>query len=627
MIVSKIYLKENDFFEFLQKRFIVVTKTHAKKTKQTNFWIAYKDLFVVDKKSILFVSQIDSISTPNDAFYPQIMVLYGLPLGLLSHRNEKYEPSKTKKKSVGNENNIDVKDFLMLRRALLFTHVWMIKNVDIANAKSFFEKFIDEKNKSSLFLLSLLKEIAVHNTFPEDKPIKASIDDTIFKYQMIWLGRFFKLHVFNDISMDEKSRTWFLNCFHAKPKTVTTKLKPYVTIIMGYIIALKAYNKGKSEFSYLVEMIQESAYAKDVKRMEILSNALFFVGLFFKKADNYFMSEVASKLFFEIEKNAFSLVNGVKIDNIDLKNAFVDIHEAFLTPVENCVNYYRLKNPNIANKSFYEYSKNDGKYPMQIPVLRPNQVEQFLKSNNKIISFDYGDNKSTFVTENETLYKRFKLFFTNVLWLNKKREFEGSFGGLRLDREVVTDSPLLYRWLKKVGLKNVTELKTYLHLNKSEWIVLTSNSKIDVNNEIVLQLLSKSQKPKKIYLFNFVEYNQDFESHIFDNESQPWNNRSQNLGHNYERKEVESNQAMLQSKIKSMFDDVEVKVVSTNINDEPWEMVNLGIGLLRMTHLDDCVLIDARRNKSYEKSYEIVSRCFSDVIVYDEYQKYLFLNL
>lgn len=626
MVVNKIYLKESDFFEFLQKRIILVTKTHAKKTKQTNFWIAYKDLFVVDKKSILFVSQIDSISTPNDAFFPQIMVLYGLPLGLLSHRNEKYEPSKTKKISIGKENNSDEKDFLMLRRALLFTHVWMIKNVDIANAKSFFEKFIDEKNKSSLFLLKLLKEIAVHNTFPEDKPVKASIDDTIFKYQMIWLGRFFKLHVFNNISMDEKSRTWFLNCFHANPKTVTSKLKPFVAIIIGYVIALKAYNKGKHEFSFLVEILQDSAYAKDAKRLEILSYALFFVGLFYKKADSYFMSEVASKLFYEIEKNAFSLVHGKKIDN-NIDEVYRDIREAFLTPIENCVNYYRIKNPSIANKSYYEYSKTDGNYPMNIPVLRPNQIDAFLKNSNKIIRFDYGANKSTFVTQNETLYKRFKLFFSNVLWLNRKREFEGSLGGFRFDRELVADSPVLYRWLRKIGFQNVTEFKTYLHLNKSEWVVLTSNSKIDMQNEIVLELLSKSQMPSKIYLFNFVEQKQDTDIFNYSDLNQSWNNRSQNWGSNYEKKEVEANQAMLQSKIKTIFPRTEVSVVTTDINNEPWEMVNLGIGLLRKTYLDNCVLIDSRSSKSYKSAYEVVCRCFSDVIVYDENQKYLFLNL
>lgn len=620
MIVSKIYLKENDFFEFLQKRFIVVTKSHTKKTKQTHFWIAYKSMFLTDKNNVLFVSQIDTVSTPNDAFYPQIMVLYGLPLGLLNHRNEKYEPEKPKKTNSEKEFCSNEKVFLLLRRALVFTHVWMIKNVDIANAKSFFENFIDKKNKSSVFLFKLVKEIAVHNTFPEDKPVKASIDDTIFKYQMIWLGKFFKLHVFNDIAMDEKSRTWFLNCFHANPKTVTSKLKPYVTIIMGYIIALKAYNKGKHEFSFLVDMLQESAYAKDKKRMEILSNALFFVGLFFKRADNYFMSEVASKLFFEIEKNIFSLVHGVEFEKDDSSHAYTDIQEAFLTPIENCVNYYRLKNPNIANKSYYEYGKKEGRYPMQIPVIRPHQSEQFLKSNNKIIRFDYGDNKRSFVTQNETLYKRFKLLFSNVLWLNNNKEFEGTFAGMKINSEVVTDSPLLYRWLKKLGLKNVTELKTYLHIDKSEWIILTSNSKIDVNNEMVLQLLSKSQMPRKIYLFNFIEQAQDVDLQFINSENH-WGKD------NYENKELEAKQAMLQSKVRSLFDNVEVKVVSTNIHDEPWEMVNLGIGLLRKTHLNDCVIIDARSNKSYKKSYEMVVRCFSDVIVYDENQKYLFLNL
>lgn len=624
--MKTIYLNESDFFDFLQNRYLIIAKKHENKTKTKTIWIKYHSLFNTNKSNILFISQIDTVSTPNDAFFPQIMVLYGLPKGLLIHRNEPMK--QTKAKLVANKETKEDKFYLMLRRALLFSQVWSVKNINIEDAKSFINNFIDKKSLTPKLLLKIVEEMVGFNDFPEDKPLKVNIDDTKFKYQMIWLGRFLKSIIFDNIQMDEKSREWFLNCYHANPKKVTAKLKPYQSLIIGYVIALKANNKGKHEFAFLIEKLQESAYYQHPLQKEIVNYALFFVGLFFKKADNYYMSEVASKLFFEIEKCVFVMSKKRTLENINIDEAYKNISDAFLDPVKNCVNYYRLKNPNLVHKSYYEYPKNEGDYVEMTPVLRPNLVVPFLNEQNKIISFDNLLEKGVFITQNELFFKRFKVLFDNVLYLNNERKIEGTFRGFSFNDEIISDSQLLIRWLRKIGFKKLVDLQSHLHIDKFEWVVLTSNSQIDAQNQTLLQLLSKTIKPTKLYLFNFIEPQNEPDVDLFSSEDYFSKNRNrENWGVMKNNKEQEKNQAMLQSQVLSMFSNANVSVVSTDVYNEPWEMINLGIGLLRKTSLDNCVLIDARTNKMYARAFEVVARCFSDIIIYDENQKYLFLNL
>ena len=61
--------------------------------------------------------------------------------------------------------------------------------------------------------------------------------------------------------------------------------------------------------------------------------------------------------------------------------------------------------------------------------------------------------------------------------------------------------------------------------------------------------------------------------------------------------------------------------------DTPWEMVNLGIGLLQDTKLPNCTIIETRSNGYQPENYITIARCFSDIIIYDEKQRYMFLNL
>lgn len=85
--------------------------------------------------------------------------------------------------------------------------------------------------------------------------------------------------------------------------------------------------------------------------------------------------------------------------------------------------------------------------------------------------------------------------------------------------------------------------------------------------------------------------------------------------------------ALLQSELETLFPEKKCRVITKEEKDSKWEMVLLGIGVLKDCSFEESLWLDMRRRSADKLSYEIILRSFHDVIVYDKDQKYMFMNL
>lgn len=628
--MDTIYITEIEFHIFLHQHYLIVTKKSFNFTKTKTVHIQYKQLLEFERSRVLFLSGIESISLSNNTFAPQLKVLYGIPSGLLSFRNESSNVSNSKYEIQQSESD---KLFIHIRRALLFMQVWSIKNMDVVNAETNLLNLLNSKTSTHQSLLfDIIKTTTVQNDFPQVKPQTLSLDDTIFDYQINWFGRLICQHLFKGMRMNDEVRSWYLNCLSINPISIPVDLKDYESIVTGYVLALKAYNKGRNDVNYFLQLLNDTSYVHLPIKMEILSIALFFVGLLENKADRYFMTSSAGELFYSLETIAYSLAKQANKEVASIQiNGYESIKQAMLNPIENCVKYYKAKNPSIKNITYYKYGTNEGNYKEMIPVIEPQDVLQFLKNHRLVHTFGKMLENKLLVTQNKMFYQLASKLTQNVLYINELNTITGSLDSLNLKSELYTDSKLLMRFFNKLSIKFKDTVSIFAQLKK-EWILITGDYKISEEQKKLLLYAASYFAPQKVYLFNFAASKSSRINEGFD--TLP-NNRDIIKKKKGERGVIESesdkcliyNNSTLQSEVKFMFPHTEVRVVSKESTDSPWEMVNLGIGLLQDTNISNCTIIETRNQGYQPDNYITIARCFSDIIIYDDQQRYMFLNL
>lgn len=623
---TTIYINDKEFKDFLQVHYMIVSTKHLKAGKNKDIIIELKQLYLQEKTNYLFLSAITNISMPNDSFFPHLRVLYGIPAGLLTHRNEASKNKKTVIKDIPISESDKL--YIFVRRALLFMQVWSIKNMDASRVKQNVLQLFENDKKRNLFI-EMLQAISSINDFPQAKPAHTNIDDQIYDFQIIWLGKAIGSKLLNGNRMNEEERLWFLSLSENKLAPVPASMVSCETLITGYTLALKAYNKGHNDVNYILGLLNQSIYQNSSLKMDVFSAALFFLGLTENKADKYYMTAAADTLFYATETTAFSFASKPNIDIVDIEG-YGEIYEAILQPIANCTQYYKTKNPGITNKDSYEYAGGENAYPAKIPILKPNQVVPFLKENKMAIGFYKTLEERVFITDNYSLYKSLQYKAANILYFSDDNKLQGNISGMYLDTAIATDSAVVYNFLTKKGIQ-ISKTNSLFPVDKDEWIVITGNYELNILQKQLLTMIARDKTPKRVYVFNFYEPKNDstitelFDRSYYKTLGKSKKDKTPKVPH--KPVEPEKNNGSLQQEMQLLFPNTKVNVLSSPVNEEAWEMVNLGIGLLQNTHLENCILIETREKGNTTDNYINIVRCFNDVIVYDDNQRYMFMNL
>jgi|GEM_PF-3351134 len=631
--METIYLTLSEFEQFLEKRYAIVGKSKPKSTYL--YKIEVERLEKQGRKWLLLTSLVHKITIPDAGRIPVLKTLYGIPPGLIVT-----EPVDAKRLPAVKAAEMTGGDYLYLymRRALLFAHVWGIKEFEMSQVKSGIEMLLQPGQLS--FLRAWVEVLVEQNRFPESKPQKLNIEDTKFDFQFLALGMFLRDHFFpEEGKMDTEHRNWLYGVREAKTDSPPPLFAPIQHLIIGYMIALKASNEGKKNVSFVLQKIAKFSFETPEIKFATIFSALFFMGLFESKADLYFMAASAGTLFSDIESFAYRIAfEGA--EGVVFSPDYKQISDAILNPIPNCVKYYQLKNPAISDKSWFEYgSPEEMSYPESVAVLRPNEIGCFLAAHQPVVRFDDLYKDRLCVTDNFYLHQELSRKKYPTVLRTKEGKIFSNINNFKCTLPIVATCAQLGRWIRRVFRQSIHTEELVVQTNQKHWILITENYKITHLHLFSLQQLFLSVKPDSITVFNFASA---AEYRNYGVGTSDWTRREEQIPpkgkkrqHNLFEREAQATKRpeendgnpALQARCEKEFPGTTCRVITKYTTDTPWEMVNLGIGSLQNMNLSDCALFDLRPENYDSRSYEYIIRCFRDVIVYDEKQRYLFMNL
>jgi len=624
--METIYLNPDEFDSFIEKKYALVQPAHKKPGAKKLYSISVRQLIPFEKNNLILLSLVVSITIPDANRIPQLKTLYGIPAGLI-HVDTNSIP---KKLPVSKPISLTDKDILYrtFRRSLLYLHVWAIKGMEIDVLRVGIQPLLEPKYLE--FLKQWVVSLVSFGKYPEAKKQTSSIDDTVFDKQFIGLGKFLKTYFFPfDEIMDEEHRQWLFGLREAKITDAPTKFKGIEPLLGGYLIALKASNENKKDLTFIIEKTNKFELKDTNEKYAYIVSALFFIGMFESVADQYFMGASAAGLFVSIERFAFSLVYQSATSNF-FDNDYQAIRDSILDPIPNCVAYYKLKNPSIKDSDIFEFNnQSEFEYPQKVVLLRPKQSVDFIQKQSAIYPLMDQYRNKLCITNDRGFFESFRKNSIPTVLYEKGGYLSGQFR-MKANNGMLATSPGLKRAISMfIKPKKEVITENFIGIEKN-WLVVLNEYQIDSFEKYLLKRAFEVNKPDSITVFNVatkkVKVEQDtlFEKG-YRGKSKTENNPFKQTMNNV--KVSTYSNSSLQSDFELMCPDTICRIITKYQTDTPWELVQLGIGALQYIDFNDCSLLDLRLDKSDKSIYEYVLRCFRDVIVYDEYQRYLFLNL
>lgn len=627
--MNTLFLTRNDFEAFITKKLIPVRKSSFNPTKTKRYIINLKEE-KEDFDSPLFISDIKSVIVGNPHMIPQFVTLYGLPAGLFDYNtNNIIQTPEIKNYASKNIEQSETETrFLFYRRALLFANAWFIKSFDTSSAENALNYLVSEK---IFHLLNVwVDKIICFGRYMEKKPTVPHLDDDTYNYQFIAMGELLKTYFFPDSEKIEVNHgKWLLNkCNRAVLTGAPDKFKGYEPLIGGYLIALKAHNLGQQNINFVLEKAEKFTFNHPEEKFEMIYASMFFIGLLNNNADNYFYASAATRLFSYIEQTAWNLANN-SIGDFDFYPAFKEIDNAKLQPLENIINYYKTKNPFIQEK-FYEKFTDHTKNIVaeKLYLLSPELAEQFLYKSKKIATLINWSNDNIILTKNPSLFDMLQQNKIDSVLLH--HQFMAvSTDSISRKKTLLTDSAAIQRWLNS-GYKLQAKLTDSIEKHKAKHLVLLSDKfHFDEFDKYFTKLNINLDSVESITFFIFFDKKKKkadkqnkSSTSKFSSPEIKWTDEEK-IEHN----EDQEDRAILQNEIESFFPDKKCRVISKTNEETPWEMVQLGIGVMKNVDFQNSFLLDLRRTPKKDNATEIILRCFHDVIVYDKDQLYIFMNL
>jgi len=387
--------------------------------------------------------------------------------------------------------------------------------------------------------------------------------------------------------------------------------------------------------AYIIEKTNKFQFNDASQKYACIISALFFVGVFESKADQYFMAASAAGLFASIERFSFSLVFQSEETNA-FDYDYTAIRDAILDPVPNCVEYYKLKNPAIQHADVFKFGMEaDVVYPVKVPILRPNQVVEFITQQQSLYPLMDQYQDKLCVTSDMDFYETLRKNKIAAILYQKDGYLLGQFK-IKANAGILATSPALQRAISLfIKPKQAVQSENFNGIAK-HWLLVLNEYQLGAFEKYLINRAYIANKPKSITVFNTATKKVErINDTLFDkNNKGKASGNSGNFG-NYGKSavaeamgnEFNNSNASLQNEMEQLSPGVTCRIITKYHTDKPWEMVQLGIGALQNVDFKDCSLLDLRNDKSEKEIYEYILRCFRDVIVYDKNQRYMFMNL
>lgn len=616
--MNTIYLTGSQFGDFINKKYYNI--------KDSSFKIGTTKLFAISynsdsktNKDVLFFSDINEITIPDKDVIPHLNTHYGIPNGLIKYvQSDKVKYNNIKFDSVSTP--VD-ELYLGIRRALLYATVWTMKKIDSDDVKESIELLLSEKTRDFIYKFS--EKIIIGKQYPERKPEVKSLDDQQYDYQFIAMGVFLTNYFFPDLDkMEGIHRDWLLdNCNCGDLMNAPDKFVGFEAIIAGYLIALKASNRGITDIDFVIEKSEKVKVQNRMDKFLMIYAALYFIGLFESKSDRYFFVASASELFKELENIAWLLANGNDFDN-KLDNAFEKVKGAIAEPKRNARDYYITKNPAIKHRTFLEYENSLSSLDEdKVYMIYPEQAVGFLEKSGKLnVVRDFFEDK-TIVTNDEDI---FNLFTDNSIDIAHIRRGVASLPRtILLKNKIVSENRKIQRFIQRYFKRDTEVLSMPLDSDFSTLVLMVEDFKFDKFENNVLERINTDAEIENVVVFNFAnressQKNKKYKKLKVGSTQLDWINNV--------TIEKSTGNSGLQSKVETFFKNKNVKIITKYDDSEQWEMVLLGIGALRDVDFNDAQILDFRKMRNND-AYETVARCFRDIIVFDKNQRYMFMNL
>lgn len=615
--MENIYLTYSELQDFLCAKYRIIEKKDFKKTKAKNIALSVYKLIDFEKSKLLFISQIDKIELPNREFIPALRSLYGIPSGLLLSRDE-----ITKQKIKESNTKIDDNSLLYqgLRRSFLYSLVWGIKQLEVSQVDNFYNKTLSGISHNTQSLLNeIVSTFSLQNDIPQTKPSIISLEDTIEYSQLIWLGKLIGTHLLDGNKMSDTQRNWFKSVFTKEHDITIYPFSDASNIVIAYQVVMDVYNSDKMDSKNIMDCINSTNYKQSDKKGDIFLYTLFFLGLLLKKADNYFPVAGASEAFKSIEFNAFKITETNTFMNLNI-DGFNDIQNARMSPVENCVKYYQIKNPDIKGKEWQIFKpSNDLRYPDTLPVINSADIINFLIETGNVISFKNIIKGSLFITDDHPFYSMH--IFPNMMYFDGETVCS-QIKSWNIYSQIfsdITDEKIL----KLPFYKNLKINRNIVDNLKRNWLLLTKDYRIPHETTALFMNIMKVYTPEKIVVFNFESNPTKTTGELFETKNYK---TSKNISYSaIDSKDLKKGE--FQGCVEKSFNCKNVRIINKPFDCSKWEIVNTGINVLQKMPLSTCSIFETRLGEKDHLDYEILVRSFSDVIVYDEDQRYMFMNL
>lgn len=599
--MKTINITYNDFEELLFNKIKSLSKKELGSRSQNEVKLKMNEIPEIDQVNLLFISQILSVEMATDISFPHLRTNYGLPSGLMSCNNQLKTVQYV---ALMNPNDVSIPIYTSIRRALLHVSVWTIKNNGLDELGLFFKSVLPGLSEATAAMFfRIIDEITLDQGLPESKPSVESIDDTRFYYQQIWLGKHISQMLLKGSKMSDEQRNWFMNPFETRQVLNIEPFGDATDLILAYQAVAELSNHEKMNYDSLITILSKTVDHHIERTSNVRMFALFLMGLLQKSVDNYFPVAGAEDLFRDLELNAYTIAKSRTFSVISM-DGFEKVRKSQNKPIENCVAYYRIKNPNIRNKKFALFGNpNPFEFPEMLPVVLPDQSKEFLLYINKLVILEELLEQMLFMTSNEETFDSLLSVAKNAI-LVKPSCMKAHVNEWNMCDLFLLNSISSFDSLSKFGgfdLNHIRSKKEIISQDSKDIVLITADFSI---SSIVIDLFFGSNYPLSLFVFNFESSNY----------------------HRSKSKDLK-NRADFQAELEATFSGIPVRIVSKNPDDPNWEMVHMGINMLHKTSLDRCMIVDVRDKGRLESDYEIILRAFSDVIVYDENQRYLFMNL
>ena len=600
---------------FVEKEEIETVKGNCEISVET-YW---KPAAFNGEKQVVLYSLVRNITLPNAALYPQLRSLYGVPVGLLTVADNA-QIAKTKSTKV--KDDAATQGNMLIRRALLYASVWYLKSLKTFQSEDLYVPgdFVRALLQNPAdFLPTIARELLQYPNFPEDKPDKVSLSNTHYDYACLWFAHRIGDHFFGGQKMPQECKDWFiaLRSLTLKAEQPTPEVfAQNFAAIVAYVVAQKAVSQEDCSAQNILALATPLC-ADSNKLQMVLFNALFYIGLYHSAADRYYFTSNANALMTVLEKSAYLFAQGINEDlQADWNEAFQRIKS--IESKQNCITYYQTKYPALNGRSAYDYELEPrAKKAEEIAMLPPELCDKFMSESGRMIDIPQKIQNDSIFLLDEVFSSEFQKF--KFPYISKKGNGKLAIALPNYDpnqpMEIVSmDSPTeVSKNLQRFNIDKVTPI---VNPESKVWIVqITSALGLTTfAQSVMIQAYTKAQ-PELILV-------------VYHCDGQPANSRRKKKT---DEEPATPNYGMmvaqLQRTLESLFPERNIAIIAHHPSQPMWESVRMGELILEQYDFSDISIIELRSSRDRKEHPSLLPRMIRDVIVYDEQQKYLFMNL